>query len=235
VASNQLYLKSDDGKTWSPGQLLGTTGTLSNSQCSVDLSTTTAVASGNNVTVSPAITFKAGFTAGLQIYVLVADVPGLTSGWQRMGWWMVGATTETAPSAVSVTPSFGYGTSQQFSFVASSPEGAANLSWVEMVFNTSLSHVNGCSLHYSVAGNQLYLKSDDGKAWGPGQSLGTAGTLSNSQCSVDLSTTTAVASGNNVTVSPAITFKAGFRAGLRIYMLVADVPGLTSGWKRMSP
>jgi hypothetical protein len=234
VIGNQLYLLSDDGKAWTQGPP-GTAGTLSNFQCSVDLATTTAVASGNTLTVSPAITFNAGFKAGLQTYMFVTDIPGLNSGWQRLGWWMVGSTLEAAPSAVSVTPASGYGNTQQFSFVASSPNGAANLAWEEMIFNTSLSHLNSCSLHHGVTNGLLYLLSDDGKVWGTGQRPGTAGTLSNSQCSVDLATTTVVASGNTLTVSPSITFKGGFNTGLKIYMVVTDVPGLTSGWQKMSP
>ena len=82
---------------------------------------------------------------------------------------MVGATTKTAPSAVSVSEVSGYRTSQQFRFAANSPVGAANLS--EMLFNTRLSRVNGCSLRYKVASNQLYLKLDGGKAWRSGQLL----------------------------------------------------------------
>jgi hypothetical protein len=52
----------------------------------------------------PAIIFKAGFQAGQQhnVQMVAADIPGLNSGWKRMGWWIVGAATETAPSAVSV-------------------------------------------------------------------------------------------------------------------------------------
>jgi hypothetical protein len=104
-----------------------------------------------------------------------------------------------------------------------------------MLFNTSLSAVNGCYLRYSAGDNQLMLLSDNGTAWGTPGHPGTTGTLSNSQCSVDLSTTTVVASGNTLTVSPTITFNSGFQTGVRIYMGVVDVPGFETGWKKMSP
>jgi hypothetical protein len=151
-----------------------------------------------------------------------------------MGWWMVGNTAEAAPSAVSVTPSSGFGVTQQFSFVASSPSGAANLAVVRMLFNTSLSAVSGCYLRYTSADNQLQLVSDNGTLWTPGHP-GEAIILSNSQCSVDLSTTTVVANGNTLTVSPTITFVSGFQTGVLIYMGVVDVPGMSTGWKKMSP
>jgi hypothetical protein len=67
-----------------------------------------------------------------------------------------------APSAVSVTPSSGNGTTQQFSFVGSFPNGA---SYAYMLLNTSLNGANGCWLQYTVIGNQLRLMSDDGPVW----------------------------------------------------------------------
>jgi hypothetical protein len=231
AAGNQLGLISDDGTTSTSGHP-GTAGTLSNSQCSVDLSATTVIPSGNTLTVSPAITFKSGFTAGVQIYMAVGDFAGMSTVFLKMGWWMVGSSPEEGPSAVSVTPSSGYGTTQQFSFVASSPKGAANISFVYMLFNTSLSRVNGCFMGYGVAGNQLWLISDDGTTWTLGQP-GTAGTLSNSQCSVDVGATTVIPSGNTLTVSPAITFKSGFTAGVLIHMNVGDIPGMSTGLTKM--
>jgi hypothetical protein len=191
-------------------------------------------ASGNTLTVAPTITFKSGFKAGIQIYMYVQDIPGMTSGWKTMGWWMVGSLAEQPPSAVSVSPSSGFGTTEQFSFVASSPNGAGNLAEVKMLFNTTLYRVNGCYLTYLAAGNQLSLLSDDGTTSTSGQP-GATGTLSNSQCSVNLSATTVTASGNTLTVAPTITFTSGFNAGTQAYMYVADVPGMNSGWKKMSP
>jgi len=231
AAGNQLRLISDDGTTSTSGHP-GGTGTLSNSQCSVDLDDTTVTASGDTLTVSPAICFNSGFTAGVQIYMAVGDVPGMSTAFQKVGWWMVGSSPEQAPSAVSVTPSSGFGTTQQFDFVASSPNGAANITFVYMLFNTSLSRVNGCFVGYVVAGNQLSLVSDDGTTSSVGHP-GTAGTLSNSQCSVDVGATTVVPSGNTLTVSPVITFKSGFTAGVQIYMNVGDLPGMNTGLTKM--
>ncbi len=56
---------------------------------------------------------------------------------------------------------------------------------MNMLFNTTGSPVNGCYLTYLAAGNQLSLLSDDGNSSTSGQP-GATGTLSNSQCSVDL-------------------------------------------------
>jgi hypothetical protein len=51
----------------------------------VDLSATTVNASGNTLTIAPTITFRAGFTAGVQIYLYVRDIPGMSDGWKKVG------------------------------------------------------------------------------------------------------------------------------------------------------
>ncbi len=233
AARNEFSLLSDAGNSWTWGQP-GATGTVSNSQCSVDMSATTVIPSGNTLTIAPTITFKSGFAAGIQTYMYVADVVGMNTAWKTMGWWMVGSVPESAPSAVSVSPSSGFGTTQQFSFVASSPNGAGNLADVHMLFNTTLQWPNSCDLSYTAGGNQLSLLSDGADHWISGQP-GATGTLSNSQCSVNLSATTVTASGNTLTIAPTITFTPAFRPGVHIYMYAADVPGMNSGWKKMSP
>ncbi len=115
----------------------------------------------------------------------VADFAGMNSGWKKLGWWMAGTLAEQPPSAVSVSPSSGFGTTQPFSFVASSPNGAGNLAEVSMLFNTTLCQGNGCYLTYIVAGNEFSLLSDAGNSSTSGQP-GATGTVSNSQCSVDM-------------------------------------------------
>jgi uncharacterized membrane protein len=232
--ANQLLLASDDGTSWSTGQPMGT-GSLENSQCSVDLSATTVTpTSHTSLMVSPTITFKSGFTAGVRIFLNVADFAGMSSGgWKQLGWWVVGTGTEMPPTADSVTPSSGTGMSQQFSFQASSSLGAANLNGLSMLFNTTVTRVNGCNLVYYAPANQLQLASDDGTSWTTG-TVGDSGTLSNSQCSVDLFNTTVIPSGNSLTVEPTITFTSSFLRPVHVYLNVADVPGMSSGgWKQL--
>jgi hypothetical protein len=233
AATNHLNLVSDDGGTSFSGHP-GTTGTLRNSQCSIDLATTTVVASAYTLTVSPAITFNSGLTAGVQIYMAAGDVLGKGTGWKKVGWWIVGNIAEGPPSAVSVTPSTDYGTTQHFSFVASSPNGVSNLAYVNMMFGSTVTRSGSCYLGYTVADDHLYLVSDDGRTKTSGQA-GTTGTLSNSQCSIDLSATTVTKSGDMLTVAPTITFNPSFTAGVHIYMAVGDVLGMGTGWKQMSP
>ena len=101
-------------------------------------------------------------TAGSYSYTATDTPDGLTPA-------VAPVTVFGPPSAVSVSPSSGFGTTQQFSFVASSPNGAGNLAFVNMLFNTTRSAVNGCYLTYVAAANQLSLLSDDGSSWTSGQ------------------------------------------------------------------
>jgi trimeric autotransporter adhesin len=62
-------------------------------------------------------------------------------------------------------------------------------------------------------------------------SLGTPGTLQNSQCIVDTGASTTSKSGNNLTVNLAISFKAGFTGTKNIYMSARDKTSQNSGWQ----
>ena len=44
-----------------------------------------------------------------------------------------------------------------------------------------------------------------------------------------------IAGGDTLTIAPTITSTSAFKPGLQIYMYAADVPGMNSGWKKMSP
>ena len=116
----------------------------------------------------------------------------------------------TAPSAVSVTPNSGSGVSQTFSFLYSDAEGYNDLSVVQTVINSSLDYAGSCSTYYFPGANTLELVQDSGSGYVGSGVLGTAGTLENSQCSINLGASTATGTGTNLTVNLAITFKATF-------------------------
>src|SRR5262249_4529500 len=97
--ANSLNLLNDNGTTWMSA-VLGAPGTLQNSQCSVDVGTTTAAPAGNNLTLTVAASFKAGFVGVNEVWLYGAG-NSLTSGWQKLGTWNVSI---IVVSAVSVTP-----------------------------------------------------------------------------------------------------------------------------------
>jgi trimeric autotransporter adhesin len=134
---------------------------------------------------------------------------------------------------VSVSPSSGSGNTRQFSFVAASPHwGAETLAWIYMQVNDSLGDAHGCYLRYDVAHRLFNLRNDDGTSWSTGKPLG-AVTLSNSQCTINLTATTVTIGFGAITVSPALSFASGFSGDKQIWMSVTDSATERSTWHRM--
>ena len=227
LASNTIDLVSDSGGSASYATL-GTLGTLSNSQCTLDTGASSVSVSGNNLTITIALTFKAAFAGAKNIYMGVFNKAIVTSGWQAKGAWTV--TGILPPANVSVTPNSGMGTTQAFNFTYTDPSGFADINWVNMLFQSQLTGQSACWVQYTVANNVLYLVNDAGTSY-TSAVLGTPGTLSNSQCSVDTGASSMSSSGNNLTVSPVVTFKSAFTGTKNIYMSVFNNSTVSSGWQ----
>src|SRR5262249_47930086 len=120
--SHLVYLADDTGNSFPAPVLLGQSGTLENSQCSVNAATSSSSGSGNNLTVNLSLNFQAAFTGLKNIYMDAYD--GSSAGWQQKGSW---TPANTLMGPVSVTPSSGTGSTQTFSFVFSDPKGYAAL------------------------------------------------------------------------------------------------------------
>ena len=138
-----------------------------------------------------------------------------------------------AVTAVSVTPNSGLGSSGTFQLLYSDTLGAADLqtAWIWFTPSFGASAANTCMLYYNQAANQLNLLNDAGTAWTPA-TPGAGATLQNSQCSVNLSSTTVTPSGNNLTISLPLTFKAGFAGAKQVWMYAAGST-LNSGWQQL--
>ena len=131
------------------------------------------------------------------------------------------------PSAASVTPSSGSGTTQTFTFVFSDPNGAADMNWQFVLFNQTTSGTSSCLPHYN--GSGVYLLSDTGATWLGPLALGSSATLENSQCAIGGAGSSVVLSGNELTLRLAMTFKPGFAGTKNIYMQTYDRSGLDTG------
>jgi hypothetical protein len=224
-ASNSLYLMNDAGNAWTGPAGLGQSGTPQNSQCAVNLAASSASGSGNNLTVTLALSFQSAFSGTKNIYMDIYD-NGSDAGWQLKGTWTTVAVTL---GPVSVTPSSGTGTSQTFSFVYADPKGYTGLSSVLVIINNSVTWASGCDLLYYPATNALYLMNDAGGTWTGPVSLGQSGTLQNSQCAVNAGSSSASGSGNNLTVNIALSFQSAFSGTKNIYMDAYDGPD--AGWQ----
>jgi uncharacterized repeat protein (TIGR01451 family) len=229
-STNQLNLLNDGATAWQTATL-GAATTLQNSQCSVNVAPATAVPSGTTLTLTLPMTFQPAYAGTQNIYMFDSDVSGANSGWQQEGAWTVSAASGV-PTAVSVTPTSGSGASQTFALEYSDTAGAGSLALMYAWFNTNLTTASSsCILYYQRSTNQVNLLNDGATAW-EAATLGSAATLQNNQCSVNVAAATAVPSGNTLTLTLPMTFKPAYAGAKNIYMYDSDVSGANSGWQQ---
>jgi hypothetical protein len=185
--------------------------------------------SGNTLTLNLALTFASGFAGAKNIYM---DVKNATqdSGWSQKGAWTVPGTPAPTLAPVSVTPSSGSGASQTFAFTFSDANGASDIVTAYLDVNASLVPNNACYLSFTRSSNVVSLASDAG-VWQAGLVIGSTGTSSNSQCTINAGASSVSASGNTLTLNLALSFASGFAGAKNIYM---DVMNATegSGWSQ---
>jgi hypothetical protein len=227
-ATNSVYLTNDAATAWQTPVTLGQSGTLQNSQCSMNPATSSTSGSGNNLTLTLALTFPAAFAGAKSVYTEVYDGPG-DSGWHQAGTWTV--PTAGLPATVSSSPASGAGSAQTFALTFSDPNGYAAIKSTQILIGGSMSFGNACYLYYNRQANSLYLTNDAGTAWQSPVTLGQAGTLQNSQCSINPLSSSVAGSGNNLTLNLAVTFKPTFAGSKSTYMEVYDGAG-DSGWQQ---
>jgi hypothetical protein len=232
--SNTLYLYSNVSESWLAPVTLGTSATLGNGLCSINVPSSGVTLSGTGLVLSLPVTFTTQFSGQKNIYMYDAS-GAINSGWQTMGTWTVPATAGPAVSVVSVTPSSGSGLQQTFTFQYSDSSGATDLTQVWLWFNTGLTlsqEGNSCLLYLDRASNQLFLYNDAGSGWLASATVGASTTLGNSQCSVDMRSAGVTLSGTNLTLGLGITFSAGFAGAKNIYANGLGT-SLSSGWQTM--
>ena len=224
-SSGRLYLLNDAGTAWS-NALLGTATALTNSQCTVDVAGSSVAANGTTITLNLVVTFSHAF-AGRKNIFMYAGAGGANSGWQDRGDWDVPA----AVSADTATPGSGTGPAQTFALTYSSLSGAADLTttWVWLNATLAQTAATSCLVYYDRAAGTLHLLDDTGTTW-QSSGIGTSTPLQNSQCSIDVSASTATPAGNALTLSLPVTFAPAFAGAKNIYMYAATATA-NSGWQ----
>lgn len=138
------------------------------------------------------------------------------------------AGSSTGPTPVSVTPNSGTGLSRTFSFVFSDANGAADILAAQLDINATLVSAHACFFYFSRQNSAIYLANDTG-TWLSPLTIGHAGTLQNSQCSLNTGASSVSASGDTLTLNLALTFKSTFVGSKNVYMEVQNTSH-DSGW-----
>jgi hypothetical protein len=176
-----------------------------------------------------AIGFTSGFAGAKNVYLSAQSSDGASTGFQQLGTWTVTVITQ-APQAVSVTPSSGSGASQTFTFVYTDVNSVLDIGSAQTMINASNSGVSSCYIWVAPVTGAIWLAGDAGN-WPAPLILGTAGTLQNSQCAVNVGLSSGVLSGITYTLNLAISFGSGFSDVKNIYSLATSLAGLNSGWQ----
>jgi hypothetical protein len=124
--------------------------------------------------------------------------------------------------------------SQAFTLQYSDTAGAANLQQVWVYFNATLASpsVNACMLYYNASTSQINLLNDNATGWLPA-AIGSATTLQNSHCSVNVATATVALTGNIVALNVTVTFQQAFAGAKNVYLHSVDEAGSNSGWQQL--
>jgi hypothetical protein len=235
--SNAMRLINDAGTNWLPGILgipITQGGTLTNSHCTLDVTHSSAQINGTVMTVTAKVTFNSGFTGQLATFMQAFDVTGAYTGMTQFGNWKAAAGAQRpGPYVVGLNPTSGSGSATTLTFTAGHTSGVSSLSFVTMLISSVIVGGSPCQAFYFPATNTLNLVTDDGTAMVTpnGISPGTAGTLSNSRCSINTGTASRVIAGTNVMVSLPMTFNPGTFGGMKnVYVNAFDNFGFLSHW-----
>ncbi len=231
-STNSLFLYNDAGNAVTGPLTPGTPATLSNSQCTISGSGITVSGTGNTLTLTLPIVFNANFQGQQTVFGYAAD-SNSNSGWQTLGTWTPSAGSNPAPTADSVTPSSGSGTSQNFSFKFSSPKGYTNLNALYVLINGSLSASNGCVPYYVPSSNSIFLFNDAASGVTGPLTPGSNASISNSQCTINGATTSATGAGNTLTLTLGVSFKPALQGKQTIFAYALDNANLNSGWQTL--
>ncbi|HYW48330.1 MAG TPA: hypothetical protein VE959_36030 [Bryobacteraceae bacterium] len=233
--TDTIYLVNDAGAGNLPGLPLNGSGngttSVSNSQCGLNLVGSSAFTNGNTLSLVLNLNFFAGFAGDKVVYMAARDLQGDNSGWQALGTWGVPGAV-TFPAVGGVSPARGAGSSQVFTFTFSDTKGYQDLGIVNILVNNFLDGRQACYLAYSRPLNQLFLVNDTGTGLVPGLALNGSGSVSNSQCTVNASGSSAVGNGNTLTLILNVSFTGTFDGNRVIYLAARDsTDANNSGWQ----
>jgi hypothetical protein len=217
--SQMLYMANDQASAFSQSAAPSSSTTLSNSQCTIPMSAVSVSISGNTTTITLMIDFSAVFAGAKNIYVNTVNTSGVAGTAQQIGSWSV---TAPADNTITVNPSSGSGSTQTFVFTYT----MANLAQEHLLFNSSLNPVGACYLYYDQPSQKLYLANDQGTAFSQSATPGTSVTLSNSQCSLPMSSAWVSISGNTTTIILSANFSASFTGAKNIYVNTVNTSGV---------
>jgi len=229
-----VFLVDDFGDAGGPyqGLVLPGSGTVSNSQCTINGAGSSVSGSGNNLTLTLELAFSSSFAGNKVIYLSAQDKASVNSGWQALGTWGDPGVSLAGPSVTGVGPGRTTNASQTYTFTFTDTNGWQDLAIVNILVNNAIDGRQGCYIAFQPSTSSIFLVDDAGDAGGPyaGMALPTTGSVSNSQCAISGVGSSATGSGNTLTLTLAITFVHSF-TGNQVFYLAARSNTQNSDWQ----
>jgi hypothetical protein len=230
--ANLLYLVADNGGLLGP-ITLGTTGSVGNNQCSIAAAGSSAIGSANSLTLTLNTTFTSAFGGRKLIYAAARDANLANSGWRVVGVNSVPPLPATSPAVGGSNVGQFTSPNQTGTFTFTSNAGFADLGVLNVLINTALDGRNACYFAYVRSANVFYLVEDIGIGLSGPLTPGTAQSITNSQCTINGTGTSAVLAGNSVTLTVNYTMKTPAFSGPKGVWAASRTNGdaANSGWQ----
>ncbi|MCX6602055.1 MAG: hypothetical protein NTV52_00465 [Acidobacteria bacterium] len=228
-----LFLVNDAGPDagLSPALTLGGAGSVSNSQCSVAGTGSSATVTGNTLVITLNISFTTSFGGNKVIYAAARNTDGVTAGWRTMGVHAVPPGTTSFPRSVSMSPSTGTTSANTVTFAFEDQTSTANLQTVWALMNSALDGRQACYVAFYAPANLLLLIPDDGDgSRATSAVLGSTAVLENSQCRINAASSTVMRSAGRLTLGLNVTYKPGLSGPRVIWMAASTLAGRVSEW-----
>lgn len=229
-----LFLVNDDGPAagLSPALVLGGTGSVANSQCTISSAGSSATVSGNTLTLTLNVTFNPSFRGNKVIYLAGRSVSEASSGWRTSGVSIIPEGVIAFPRSGDMNPPTGNAANQTISYTYQDTLAATNLQTVWALANTAIDANRACYVAYFRPGNLLLLLPDNGDPnAAASMELNGSGEIENSQCRIVGVGSGAVIVGNTLTLTLNTTYKPGFAPSMGIWTAASTTSGLVSPWK----
>ncbi len=209
----------------------GSGNVIENSYVKIDCSKTTAIGSGNTLTISWNITFKPSFVGSKNAYLYINDLAGGYQGWISKGTWTITGTNQP-PQVGTITPSSGSSqsnTAVNFATTYIDANGYQDITTSYLLINTDRYTNYGLYAYYDSTANKLYM-GNDSSVWIGGYAPGSSYIIENSWIKLDCSKTTVSGSGTTQTINWNITFKSTLSGTKNCYLNATDKSYAQSGW-----
>ena len=233
--SRWLFLVNDAGSALS-GNSIDANTTLSNSQCSIHLASSSAQLSNGSLRLDLSVTLSpTAFGGGRVVYVAARDRRENNSGWHTMLVTKVRYASAPVPLAESVSPSSSHGNRQTFTTTYRGVSAGNAPAFLQVLINRDLNGDHACYVGYDRANNALYLVDDLSPALlGPIVPNSGTGVMENSQCRVHGGGTTFSASGATAVLTIDVELKPGWSGEtLLLFGATQTSSGANSGWQAL--